>query len=85
MRCIIPHRRLLRCGNRAAMSQVINTVEACVDAVCEQGCKHVNACIRALQNGEEFPEVAGMPEGERQLLLQELVAIMAVYDSACES
>jgi hypothetical protein len=67
------------------MSQQSTTVEACVDAVCEQGCSHVNACIRALRNGEEFPEVAGMPEGDRLLLLQELVAIMAVYDGTCES
>jgi hypothetical protein len=70
---------------RADMSKPINTVEACVDSLCEQGCNRVNACISALQNGEDFPEVAGMSATDRRVLLQQLVEIMAVYDGSCES
>lgn len=57
----------------------------CVDSLCEQGCDRVNACISALQNGDDFPEVAGMSATDRQVVLEELVAIMAVYDGCCES
>lgn len=57
----------------------------CVDSLCEQGCGRVNSFIDALQNGEDFPEVAGMSEAERQEVLQQLVAIMAVYDGSCDS
>lgn len=70
---------------RADMSQQKNTVEACIDTLCEQGCSKVNACISALQNGEDFPEVAGLSVADRQVVLQQLVAIMAVYDGNCES
>ena len=45
----------------------------------------MNACILALQNGEEIPEVAGMSAVERQAVLEELASIMAVYDGSCES
>lgn len=67
------------------MSQQKTTVEACVDTLCEQGCSKVNACISALQKGEEFPEVDGMSPADREVVLHELVAIMAVYDGSCES
>jgi hypothetical protein len=69
----------------ADMSHLNATVQACVDGLCEQGCSRVNACIIALQNGEEIPEVAGMSAVDRQAVLQELVSIMAVYDGSCES
>jgi hypothetical protein len=67
------------------MTQQKNTVEACVDTLCEQGCSRVNACISALQNGEDVPEVAGLSVADRQVVLQQLVAIMAVYDGSCDS
>jgi hypothetical protein len=69
----------------ADMSHLNATVQACVDRLCEQGCSRVNACILALQNGEEVPEVADMSAVDRQAVLQELVSIMAVYDGSCES
>jgi hypothetical protein len=69
----------------ADMSYLNATVQACVDRLCEQGCSRVNACILALQNGEEIPEIAGMSAVDRQSVLQELMSIMAVYDGSCES
>ena len=41
--------------------------------------------IRALQQGEEFPEVADLSREERQSVLAELVAIMDIYDGSCDS
>ena len=70
---------------RADMSEQKNTVEMCVDTLCEQGCSRVNASISALQNGEDFPEIAGLSAADRQVVLQQLVAIMAVYDGSCDS
>lgn len=72
-------------GYRTDMSQQKNTIEACVVTLCEQGCNRVNASISALRNGENIPEVAGLSAADRQVVLQELVAIMAVYDGSCES
>ena len=45
----------------------------------------MNAFIDALQNGEDFAEVAGMSEADREAVLQQLVEIMAVYDGSCDS
>ena len=67
------------------MSQREKTIQECVDALCEQGCSKVNDYIGALQNGEDFPEVAGMSRAERQDVLRQLIEIMAVYDGSCES
>lgn len=69
----------------AGMSHLNARVQVCVDRLCEQGCSRVNACILALQNGEEVPEVADMSAVDRQAVLEELVSIMAVYDGSCES
>ena len=60
------------------------TIQTCVDTLCEQGCSKVNDYICALQNGEEFPEVAGLSLDDREVVLRQLVEIMAVYDGSCE-
>ena len=41
--------------------------------------------ISALQENEEFPEVADLSAAERLSVLAELVAIMAIYDGSCDS
>jgi hypothetical protein len=41
--------------------------------------------ISALQQGEAFPEVAGLSRAERLMVLKELVAIMDIYDGSCDS
>lgn len=62
------------------MPRYTGNVEQCVDALCENGCSRVYGYIRALQRGEELPEVAHLSVAERRLVLAQLVAIMAVYD-----
>lgn len=41
--------------------------------------------IGALQQHEEFPEVADLSPAERRSVLAELVAIMDIYDGSCDS
>jgi hypothetical protein len=60
-------------------------IEACVEALCHQGCSMVYRRISALQQDEEFPEVADLSPAERRSVLAELVAIMDIYDGSCES
>ena len=60
-------------------------VDECIDALCCQGCSMVHRYIEALQQGEQFPEIAGLSEAERLAVLAELVAIMDIYDGSCDS
>lgn len=41
--------------------------------------------ISALQQDEEFPEVAELSAAERLSVLAELIAIMDIYDGSCDS
>ncbi len=67
------------------MSGQSKKVEACIEALCQLGCNQVNGYIKALQMGEEFPEVAHLSVAERREVLLELIAIMKVYDGVCDS
>lgn len=58
-------------------------VEQVVDRICAQGCERTRQCIRALQETRSQPEYAHLDEACRNTLLQELQAIMAVYDDRC--
>jgi len=60
-------------------------IEECIETLCQQGCSMVYRRISALQQDEEFPEVADLSPAERQSVLAELVAIMDIYDGSCES
>lgn len=58
-----------------------NRVDRCVEIMCHKGCKTLWADIEALQNGVALPEVALLSVSEREQVLSELKAIMAVYES----
>jgi hypothetical protein len=60
-------------------------IEECVETLCHQGCSMVYRRISALQQDEEFPEVADLSRSERRSVLAELVAIMDIYDGSCDS
>jgi hypothetical protein len=60
-------------------------IEKCIETLCHQGCSMVYRCISALQHDEEFPEVADLSRAERLSVLEELVAIMDIYDGSCDS
>jgi hypothetical protein len=55
-------------------------VNQCVDALCQCGCDAVRATIKAMEIGAEIPQLQTLGHEERQLVLAELKAVMAVYD-----
>ncbi|MDH5784150.1 MAG: hypothetical protein OEZ16_00910 [Chromatiales bacterium] len=56
-------------------------VNQCVDALCQCGCDAVRATITAIEAGAEVPQVQTLSQPEREVVLHELKAVMAVYDS----
>ncbi|MBK1720653.1 hypothetical protein [Thiocystis violacea] len=58
-------------------------VEACVEVLCGKGCRQVRLAILALEAGADLPEVRDLTPRQRDRLLAELKAIMAVYGDAC--
>lgn len=52
----------------------------CVETLCQEGCSDVRATITLLERGGRVPQLAGLNEAECQVVLEELRAIMAVYD-----
>lgn len=55
-------------------------VQACVEALCDNGCEAVRATIRALRDDLPVAQTEGLSEQQRRAVLDELIAIMAVYD-----
>jgi len=55
-------------------------VNQCVDALCQCGCDAVRATIQAMELGAEIPQLQTLNREERQVVLDELRAVMAVYD-----
>ncbi|MCW9024258.1 MAG: hypothetical protein OQK73_06205 [Gammaproteobacteria bacterium] len=53
----------------------------CVELLCANGCQSVRDYIRRLENGEPVPHTETLNEDEKQTVLSELKAIMAVYDN----
>ena len=56
-------------------------VNQCVDALCQCGCDAVRATIEAMESGAEVPQVETLNKEEREVVLDELKAVMAVYDA----
>ncbi|MGA7801415.1 MAG: hypothetical protein WCC36_11455 [Gammaproteobacteria bacterium] len=55
-------------------------VERCVEQLCNDGCQAVWGYIEALETGRDLPQASELNGAERQYLLAELQAIMAVYE-----
>ncbi len=57
----------------------------CIETICQCGCNAVLATIEAMESGQIVPQVELLNEEERSIVLDELKAIMAVYDGkSCE-
>lgn len=54
--------------------------EQCIETLCLKGCKEVLYLIAEMEQGRLPQEVAHLEETERQVVLRELKAIMAVYE-----
>ena len=55
-------------------------VRSAVEAICELGCVRVNEIIDSLESGHSVLETGGLNASDRKLVLNELKAIMAVYE-----
>ncbi len=57
-------------------------VQQCVEALCLNGCEAVRATILALEARLPVVQIDGLAAPERAAVLEELKAIMSVYDRA---
>jgi hypothetical protein len=55
-------------------------VNQCVEALCKCGCEAVRATITSMEMGAELEQTRDLDEQEAAIVLDELKAIMAVYD-----
>jgi hypothetical protein len=62
-------------------------VEEAVASICDQGCRYVNAILRDDKLRRACGELQVLGADERARVLDELAAVMSVYDVAgsCES
>lgn len=60
-----------------------NRVDTCVEALCQKGCSAVWGDIEALESGQSLPEVDGLSFPEIKAVVEELKAVMAVYEGSC--
>ena len=65
-----------------AAAGILNSdqVSQCIDALCQCGCDAVRATITAMESGLVVPQVETLSKEDRQRVLNELKAVMAVYD-----
>ena len=59
-------------------------INQCIEALCNTGCDTVRATIRTLEEGLPLPQTKGLNKEERRIVLEEIKAVMAVYDSVRE-
>ncbi|HEB56431.1 MAG TPA: hypothetical protein ENI98_09030 [Gammaproteobacteria bacterium] len=57
-----------------------NKSQLCVEQLCAEGCQSVRLYIRRLEQGDDIPQTSELKPEEKQQVLIELKAIMAVYD-----
>ena len=55
-------------------------VNQCVEALCKSGCEAVRATISNMEMGVELEQTRELDKKETTIVLNELKAIMAVYD-----
>lgn len=58
-------------------------VEACLERLCNKGCRSVWGDIEALEAGRPLAETRGLEPHEIRRLIRDLKEIMAVYEGNC--
>jgi len=62
------------------MKRINKQIEIILDAICHRGCPYVRECIVKIRSNRIVVEAKSVNMEEQQLILQELVSIMDVYD-----
>ncbi len=57
-----------------------DSVNLCIEAICQSGCSTVRAVITSLEDGQTISQTNGMSQEEVSQVLNELKAVMSVYD-----
>ncbi len=58
-------------------------VEHSIELLCQKGCRAVWKDIETLERGDSLPETRGLSDAEVRVVVDELKAIMAVYEGTC--
>ena len=61
-----------------------DSINNCIEAICQSGCITVRAVIEALERGQAISQTDGMSQEEVDHVLTELKAVMSVYDEPCD-
>jgi hypothetical protein len=72
-----------RASEAGSLPEPAALLEAAIEAICQKGCRQVHRDIERLASGELLPEAKGLDAPQREQLLAELRAIMAVYGERC--
>ncbi len=59
------------------------TIDACIEAICRNGCQEVRRKIQLLEQGQALPELSHLRPEAQQAVLDELKSIMSVYTDSC--
>ncbi len=62
------------------MNRIKKHLDIILDNICYNGCNYVRECISKIQTNETVTEVIFIDISEQQIILQELISIMEVYD-----
>ncbi len=65
------------------IKQHSDRVDLCLENLCAAGCQSVRIYIDHLEKGETVEGVENLTQRERLEVLQELKAVMAVYEEDC--
>lgn len=55
-------------------------IAQCIEILCQCGCSEVRAVIKRIEANQSVAQLEGFTVQERRLVMEELKAIMAVYD-----
>lgn len=61
------------------------SIDECVEALCQKGCGAVWHDIAALEAGDSLPEAQGLSAEQKQEVLVQLKSIMSVYQGSCSA
>jgi hypothetical protein len=57
-------------------------VEACIERICDRGSLIVGETIRCLEEDRDITDLRALSDGERDRVLRELRALMAIFEAS---
>lgn len=67
-----------------SLEQLSPAARHCLEQLCERGCREVSALLLRAETGTQLKELEGFDSEEKNAILTELRAIMAVYGGYCK-